>query len=56
MSIETFRSTTNGQFFFRIVGRNGRTIASSEGYKTKQARTKTLNRYWPKALREEVAQ
>jgi uncharacterized protein YegP (UPF0339 family) len=54
MSIETFRSTTNGQFYFRLVGTNGRTIASSEGYKSKQARTKTIKRYWPRALVEEV--
>jgi len=28
----------DGQFYFRIVASNGRTIAASEGYKTKVGR------------------
>ena len=55
MSIEWFKSILNGQFYFRIVGRNGKTIAQSEGYKSKQGMMKTIKRYWPRALVEEVA-
>lgn len=55
MSIETFRSHVNGQHYFRLVGRNGKTIAQSEGYKAKASMTKTIKRYWPKALVEAIA-
>jgi hypothetical protein len=54
MSIKWFKSLLNGQFFFRFVGRNGKTIAQSEGYRSKQGMMKTIKRYWPKALCEQM--
>lgn len=36
--IQTFRSKKDGQYYFRVVARNGRTIAASEGYETKRSR------------------
>lgn len=36
--IETFKSKKNGQYYFAIVASNGRTVAQSEGYKTKRSR------------------
>ncbi len=35
MKTEYFKSTASGQWYFRIVARNGKTIAQSEGYKRK---------------------
>lgn len=54
MSIEYFHSYKNGQWFFRLVARNGKTIAQSEGYKRKGSMMKTIKRFWPKALVEDV--
>lgn len=42
MKIETFKGKNN-QYYFRIVAKNGKTIAQSEGYKQKASRTKTIN-------------
>jgi|GEM_PF-5296855 len=33
-----FRSKKNRQFYFRVVAGNNRTVAQSEGYKTRAAR------------------
>lgn len=43
MKIETYKSNRNGNYYFRIKSRNGRIIASSEGYTTKQSRDKGIN-------------
>lgn len=40
--IEKFRSRRNKQFYFRVVAGNGKTVAQSEGYKTKRSRDKTV--------------
>lgn len=44
MKIELFsrivRHRTN--YYFRIVARNGRTVAASEGYLSRQARARTV--------------
>lgn len=40
MHFEIFKS--KDQFYFRLVARNGQTVAQSEGYKTKQSCTKTV--------------
>lgn len=36
--IQTFRSKKTRQYYFRVVARNNRIIAQSEGYKTKRSR------------------
>lgn len=54
MSIEIFHSYKNGNWYFRLKSRNGRTIAQSEGYKSKQGMMKTIKRYWGKSLVEEI--
>lgn len=36
--IVKFRSMKNKQFYFRVLARNNRIIAASEGYITKRAR------------------
>jgi len=36
--IVKFRSMKNMQFYFRVLARNHRIIAQSEGYRTKRAR------------------
>lgn len=36
--IVKFRSKRNKQFYFRLVARNGKTVAASEGYKTRRNR------------------
>ncbi len=41
--IITFQSEVNGQYYFRLVGMNGKSLLQSEGYKTTSSRTKTLN-------------
>lgn len=33
---QIFKSTTNGQYYFRLKARNGENILNSEGYATKQ--------------------
>jgi hypothetical protein len=54
MSIAWFKSLVNGQFHFRLVARNGKTIAQSEGYHRKSSLMKTIKRFWPKALLEQI--
>jgi uncharacterized protein YegP (UPF0339 family) len=41
--IESFRSAKNRQYYFRIVAGNGRTVAQSEGYKTKGSRDRGID-------------
>ena len=41
MKIQILKST-NGQFYWRIVARNGRILATSETYKSKQACKNTV--------------
>ena len=41
--IITFKSEVNGQFYFRLVGMNGKSLLQSEGYKSNAGRVKTLN-------------
>lgn len=36
--IVKFRSMKNKQFYFRVVANNNKTIAASEGYKTRRGR------------------
>jgi uncharacterized protein YegP (UPF0339 family) len=33
----------DGQFYFTYIGKNGEPMATSEGYKTKAARTRAAN-------------
>ena len=40
--IEYFQSKRNKNYYFRIVAKNGETVAQSEGYTTKAMRTKGL--------------
>ena len=40
--IETFRSRKNRQFYFRVLARNGKTVAQSEGYTTARARDRGI--------------
>ena len=54
MSIQLFQSIVNGQWYFRFVARNGKTIAASEGYRRKASARKTIKRYWPTTLVEEI--
>lgn len=56
MSIELFKSRFSGEYFFRLVARNGKIVAQSEGYKRKASAIKTIKRFWPRALLEEVSQ
>lgn len=42
MKIHTYRSKMNKQFYFRIVARNGRIVAQSEGYKRAASRDRTI--------------
>lgn len=41
--IITFQSEVNGQYYFRLVGMNGKSLMQSEGYKSSAGRAKTLN-------------
>jgi uncharacterized protein YegP (UPF0339 family) len=54
MSIQLFQSSENGQWYFRLVARNGKTIAASEGYRRKAGARKTIKRYWPEVRVKEV--
>lgn len=56
MSIELFKSRLSGQWHFRLVARNSKIVAQSEGYKRKASALKTIRRFWPRALLEEVSQ
>lgn len=40
--IVTFQSEANGEYYFRLVGVNGKSLLQSEGYKSSAGRTKTL--------------
>jgi len=42
-NIETFKSETNGQFYFNLRGLNGRVVVPSEGYTRKSNRDKTVD-------------
>lgn len=42
MKIQFFKNK-NKQWYFRIVARNGKIVAQSEGYKTKQGCLKTID-------------
>jgi uncharacterized protein YegP (UPF0339 family) len=42
-NIETFKSETNGQFYFNVRGLNGRVVVPSEGYTRKANRDKTVD-------------
>jgi hypothetical protein len=54
MSVSWFKSLVDGQFRFRLVARNGKTIASSEAYHRKASMMKTIKRFWPRALVEQI--
>lgn len=41
MKIEYWKSPKNGQWYFAIIARNGKTVAQSEGYKRKASCLKT---------------
>ena len=41
MKIVVFCSPVNRQWYFRMVARNGRTVAQSEGYKKRESAMKT---------------
>lgn len=38
-----FRGKKNRQFYFRIVSRNGKTVAQSEGYKRRASARQAIN-------------
>jgi len=42
MRIYYYQSTVTPQWYFRIVARNGRTVAQSEGYHSKAGCLKTI--------------
>ena len=44
MKIQILKSK-NGQFYWRIVARNGRILATSETYKSKQACKRTVDAF-----------
>lgn len=43
MKIQVFKSTKNGQWYFRFKAYNGRIIAQSEGYKKKAGARKGID-------------
>ncbi|MCA9233259.1 MAG: YegP family protein [Planctomycetales bacterium] len=50
MKIEYWKSPKNGQWYFAIIARNGKTIAQSEGYKRERNCIKTANRIADESL------
>ena len=42
--VQVFQSKRNKQWYFRIVGGNGKKVAQSEGYKTRASAIKTVKR------------
>jgi len=42
MNAVIFKSEKNGQYYFHLVARNGKSVAASEGYKRKASAVKTL--------------
>lgn len=43
MKIVVFRSPVNLQWYFRMLARNGKTVAQSEGYKKRESALKTAS-------------
>lgn len=42
-NLQVFKSEKNGNWYFRIVAKNGEIVAQSEGYTTKQSAIKGLS-------------
>lgn len=42
MQFEFWKSSYNGQWYWRLRGKNGRIVAASEGYKSRSACLRTI--------------
>ena len=47
-TVEVFKSELSGEWYFRLIGRNGEKLAASEGHKNRIDVLDVVNRYFTK--------